>query len=84
MLPYFYPFKFLCGAGVAFKLTQGLAERIGKRDMPLEYLDLAALASAADIVSLTDENRIIVSEGIKLINESPRHKPLVILLCKSN
>lgn len=67
-----YPFKYLCGAGVAFKLTQGLAERIGKRDMPLEYLDLVALASAADIVSLTDENRVIVNEGIKLINESPR------------
>jgi single-stranded-DNA-specific exonuclease len=67
-----YPFKYLCGAGVAFKLAQGLAERIGKRDMPLEYLDLVALASAADIVSLTDENRIIVNEGIKLINESPR------------
>jgi len=67
-----YPFKYLCGAGVAFKLVQGLAERIGKRDLPLEYLDLVALASAADIVSLTDENRVIVSEGIKLINESPR------------
>ncbi|RKY97016.1 MAG: single-stranded-DNA-specific exonuclease RecJ, partial [Ignavibacteriae bacterium] len=67
-----YPFKYLCGAGVAFKLAQGLAERIGKRDMPLEYLDLVALASAADIVSLTDENRVLVNEGIKLINESPR------------
>jgi single-stranded-DNA-specific exonuclease len=67
-----YPFKYLSGAGVAFKLAQGLAERIGKREKPLEYLDLAALASAADIVSLTDENRVIVSEGIKLINESPR------------
>ena len=67
-----YPFKYLCGAGVAFKLAQGLAERIGKRYMPLEYLDLVALASAADIVSLTDENRVIVNEGIKLINKSPR------------
>jgi single-stranded-DNA-specific exonuclease len=67
-----YPFKYLSGAGVAFKLAQGLAERIGKREKPLEYLDLVALASAADIVSLTDENRIIVSEGLKQINESPR------------
>jgi len=67
-----YPFKNLSGAGVAFKLAQGLAERIGKREMPLEYLDLAALATAADIVLLTDENRAIVSEGIKIINESPR------------
>jgi len=67
-----YPFKYLSGAGVAFKLAQGLAERIGKRDMPNKYLDLAALAGAADIVSLTDENRIIVSEGLNQINESPR------------
>lgn len=67
-----YPFKYLSGAGIAFKLAQGLAERIGKREAPLAYLDLAALAGAADIVSLTDENRVIVSEGLRLINETPR------------
>lgn len=67
-----YPFKYLSGAGVAFKLAQGLAERIGKREIPLEFLDLVALATSADIVSLTDENRVIVNEGIKIINESPR------------
>jgi len=67
-----YPFKYLSGAGIAFKLAQGLAERIGKREAPLAYLDLAALAGAADIVPLTDENRVIVSEGLRLINESPR------------
>ena len=67
-----YPFKYLSGAGIAFKLTQGLAERIGKREAPLAYLDLAALAGAADIVPLTDENRVIVGEGLRLINESPR------------
>lgn len=67
-----YPFKYLSGAGIAFKLAQGLAERIGKREAPLTYLDLAALAGAADIVPLTDENRVIVSEGLRLINESPR------------
>ena len=67
-----YPFKYLSGAGIAFKLAQGLAERIGRREMPLQYLDLAALAAAADIVALTDENRIIVGEGLRLINESPR------------
>ncbi len=67
-----YPFKYLSGAGVALKLAQGLAERIGKRDMQKKYLDLAALAGAADIVPLTDENRIIVYEGLNQINESPR------------
>lgn len=67
-----YPFKFLSGAGVAFKLAQGIAERIGKRELPFKYLDLVSLAAAADIVSLTDENRILVREGLNLINSSPR------------
>lgn len=67
-----YPYKFLSGAGVAFKLAQGLSERIGKRELPLKYLDLVALAGAADIVPLTGENRILVKEGLELINISPR------------
>ena len=77
-----YPFKYLSGAGIAFKLAQGLAERIGKREAPLAYLDLAALAGAADIVPLTDENRVIVSEGLRLINESPR--PAVTALIEAS
>ncbi len=67
-----YPFKYLSGAGVAFKLAQGLCERIGKRGLPLKYLDLVALAGAADIVTLTDENRILVNEGLNQINMNPR------------
>lgn len=67
-----YPYKYLCGAGVAFKIIQGIAERIGKRDITYKYLDLVALACAADIVPLKDENRILVSEGLKIINNSPR------------
>ena len=67
-----YPFKYLSGAGVAFKLAQGVAERIGKRDLPFKYLDLVSLAAAADIVSLVDENRVLVKEGINLINTNPR------------
>ncbi|MGA7837250.1 MAG: single-stranded-DNA-specific exonuclease RecJ [Ignavibacteriaceae bacterium] len=67
-----YPFKYLSGAGVAFKLAQGVSERIGKRELPLYYLDLVALAGAADIVSLTDENRVLVREGLNLINTNPR------------
>ena len=67
-----YPFKYLSGAGVAFKLAQGLCERIGKRGLPLKYLDLVALAGAADIVPLIDENRILVNEGLNQINLNPR------------
>ncbi len=67
-----YPFKYLSGAGIAFKLAQGVAERIGKRELPLKYLDLVALAASADIVSLTDENRVLVKEGLSQVNHSPR------------
>ncbi len=67
-----YPFKYLSGAGVAFKLAQGVAERIGKRELPLQYLDLVSIAGAADIVPLVDENRILVKEGLNLINANPR------------
>ncbi len=67
-----YPFNYLSGAGVAFKLAQGVAEKIGKREMPLQYLDLVALASAADIVPLIDENRVLVREGLDKINNNPR------------
>jgi single-stranded-DNA-specific exonuclease len=67
-----YPFKYLSGAGVAFKLAQGTGERIGKRDLCLQYLDLVALAGAADIVPLIDENRVLVTEGLNMINNNPR------------
>ncbi|MGE5411324.1 MAG: single-stranded-DNA-specific exonuclease RecJ [Clostridiales bacterium] len=67
-----YPFKYLSGAGVAFKLAQAVCERIGKRKLPLKYLDLVAIAGAADIVALEDENRILVRKGLELVNTSPR------------
>lgn len=76
-----YPFSYLSGAGVAFKLAQGVSERIGKREMPLQYLDLVALAGAADIVPLTDENRILVREGLEIINTNPR--PGILALIES-
>ena len=77
-----YPFNYLSGAGVAFKLAQGVAEKIGKREMPLQYLDLVALASAADIVPLIDEKRVIVREGLDKINSNPR--PGIIALIESS
>ncbi|MBQ7844965.1 MAG: single-stranded-DNA-specific exonuclease RecJ [Clostridia bacterium] len=55
-----YPFRRLCGAGVALKLTQALQGMEGVR----KRIDLAALATVADIVPLIDENRIIVREGL--------------------
>lgn len=67
-----YPFKYLSGAGVAFKLAQAVSERIGKRELPLKFLDLVAIAGAADIVALEDENRVLVRKGLELVNSNPR------------
>lgn len=66
-----YPFSKLCGAGVAFKLVQALCESLGFGDKYLEYVDLAALGTVADIVSITDENRVIVWAGIKKLKRQP-------------
>lgn len=63
-----YPFPALCGAGVAWKLVCAMAGL----ETAMEYIDIAALATVADVVSLTGENRAIVRMGLKQINESPR------------
>ena len=63
-----YPFPWLCGAGVAFKLVQAL----GGVDAAMERIDLAAIATVADVVSLTGENRAIVHLGLEKINRNPR------------
>ncbi len=63
-----YPFRWLCGAGVAFKLVSAL----GGLDAGLARIDLAAIATVADIVSLTGENRAIVKLGLDSINRRPR------------
>ena len=67
-----YPYKYLSGCGVGFKLIQGLAEYYSIREVPYEYLDFVAIAAAADIVPLVDENRVLVYYGLKIINENPR------------
>jgi len=63
-----YPFRRLCGAGVALKLTQALQgmEAVSRR------IELAALATVADIVPLIDENRIIVREGLQAMATTDR------------
>ena len=63
-----YPFRRLCGTGVAFKLATAL---LGLENC-MEYLDLAALATVADIVPLQDENRVLVSLGLKTIASRKR------------
>jgi single-stranded-DNA-specific exonuclease len=68
-----YPFKELCGCGVGFKLLHGLSVRTKKYQKQLvEWLDLVAVAIAADIVPITGENRILSYFGLIRLNESPR------------
>ena len=63
-----YPMPYLCGAGVAFKLVQAIAGT----EAAMERIDLAAIATVADVVSLTGENRAIVHLGLQKINVHPR------------
>ena len=68
-----YPFDELCGCGVGFKLIQALASKNGETAQDLlPYLDLVATAIGADIVPITDENRVLAYYGLKVINSDPR------------
>ncbi len=67
-----YPFPQLAGAGVAFKLLEGLFQALGKESYLEELLDLVALGTIADMSPLVRENRYLVKAGLKLINASPR------------
>lgn len=67
-----YPFKYLSACGVVFKLIQAICIKLGIPDKANEYLDFVALATIADMVPLIGENRVFVSEGLKLINKGPR------------
>lgn len=62
-----YPFKYLAGCGVAFKLACALLETI-----PTELLDLVAIGTIADMVSLTDENRVMVKYGLEILKQTER------------
>ena len=62
-----YPFKYLAGCGVAFKLATALLEEV-----QVELLDLVAIGTIADMVSLTDENRILVKYGLSILKNTQR------------
>lgn len=67
-----YPYKELCGCGVGFKLMTALALEFGiDEEHYFCYLDLVATAIAADIVPMTDENRILAYFGLQQINDNP-------------
>lgn len=66
-----YPDKSLAGVGIALKICQAIAKTMGRGDdLWSDLLDLAALGTAADIVPMTGESRIITALGFKLIQNS--------------
>ena len=68
-----YPFKGLCGGAVVFKLIQAVSKLLDlDDDLVHQYIDLITLGTAADIVPLTDENRIIVKHGLKSLSKTKR------------
>ncbi len=74
-----YPFKGLCGSGVAFKLAQAVLTRgreqgviTLKKGMEKWWLDMVGLATIADMVPLTGENRVLATFGLSVLRKSPR------------
>jgi single-stranded-DNA-specific exonuclease len=69
-----YPCKFLCGAGIAFKVAQALLEkRLSHRDQKallLSFMKIAAIATIADCVPLRGENRVIASLGLNALRSA--------------
>ncbi|MEM9703015.1 MAG: single-stranded-DNA-specific exonuclease RecJ, partial [Planctomycetota bacterium] len=85
-----YPFGELCGAGVAFKLAWAVAKRLGDgqraderfRQWLMRAIGLAALATVADLVPLTGENRTIVHVGLRsLYHRAPPGLRALLNVC---
>lgn len=66
-----YPFSELCGAGVAYKLIEYIADKLDKTIDKQKYIQFAAIATVADVVPLTSENRAIVINGLDNIKRKP-------------
>ena len=78
-IPSDYGFEYLCGAGVAYKIATAL---LG--DRAFKYIDLATIATIADSMPLTGENRDIVYEGVKAIKSGNCHQAVKELIAVAN
>lgn len=65
-----YPFPLICGATVAFKFIQYLYRKAGIEQQIEELIEFAAIATVCDVVDLKSENRVLVKEGLKRLNET--------------
>ena len=66
------PSAILAGVGVALKVIQAVGGRLGKPELWRDYIDFATLGTIADLMPMRGENRALVAEGIRMINEHPR------------
>ncbi len=67
-----YSFNELSGVGVAFKLVQALSRSMGREPVADGPLDLVALGTVADMVTVLGENRYLVKQGLQILNRTPR------------
>jgi len=67
-----YPFKDLCGCGIAYKLITAHNLKSENKLNTRSLLDFVALATVSDMMPLIDENRVMVFHGLKEINNNPR------------
>lgn len=81
-----YPFKELAGVGVVFKLITAFEEKICKKSRKeaalfvfSKYADLVAIGTIADVMPIKEENRIIVSYGLNMIQNTERHGVLALM-----
>ena len=76
-----YPFKLLCGAGVAFKLVQVLFEEFHiSKDIEERLYEMVAIATVCDVVDLVSENRIFVKKGLKTLSNTKNPGLLALLM----
>ncbi len=69
-----YPFKMLCGAGIALKFSKCLFDEFNiEYEKFLDLIQFTAIATVCDVVDLVDENRIIVKKGLEILNESQNY-----------
>lgn len=73
------PLKTLAGAGVAFKLIQALCMRLSRTDLIFEAIDLVAIGTVGDLMTLRGENRLLVQLGLLKLRTKPRLGLLTLL-----
>lgn len=77
-----YPFKGLCGAAVAYKLTEALCEAMGSEVDDIDYLmENVAIATVGDVMDLVDENRIFVKQGLEMLKRTQNKGLKALIAC---